>query len=185
MEVRDLHPMTNSLPEPWLRGPVEGVPPLLQPAAHALVMAAEDVEAAAKELHPDDLWTEAGGAASVGFHLAHLSGATDRLLTYARGERLSDAQKRQLAAERPDPGARPGIEELLTAWKSTVAAAMRQLSQTREDTLLTPRFVGRAQLPSTVLGLIFHAAEHASRHTGQVVTTCKILRGLREAATSS
>jgi uncharacterized damage-inducible protein DinB len=117
----------------------------------------------------------------VGFHLAHLSGATDRLLTYARGERLTDAQKRQLAAERPAPAARPAAEDLLAAWRSTVAAAMRQLSQTSEEALQTPRLVGRAQLPSTVLGLIFHAAEHASRHTGQVVTTCKILRGLRDA----
>jgi uncharacterized damage-inducible protein DinB len=29
-----------------------------------------------------------------------------------------------------------------------------------------------------VLGLLFHAAEHASRHTGQVVTTTKIVRAL-------
>jgi len=176
--------MADPLPEPWLRGPVEGVPPLLQPAAHAFIMAVEDVEAAVQGLDPDDVWSEPGGAASIGFHLAHLSGATDRLLTYARGERLTDAQKRQLAAERPDPGARQGVEELLGAWRSTVAAATRQLSQTSEETLLTPRFVGRAQLPSTVLGLIFHAAEHASRHTGQVVSTCKILRGLRAGATS-
>jgi uncharacterized damage-inducible protein DinB len=171
--------MADPPPEPWLRGPVEGVPPLLQPVAHALIMAVEDVEAAVRGLDPADLWTEPGGAASIGFHLAHLSGATDRLLTYARGERLNDAQKRQLAGERPDPGARPSVEELLAGWRSTVAAATRQLSQTREEALLTPRFVGRAQLPSTVLGLIFHAAEHASRHTGQVVTTCRILRASR------
>ena len=104
----------------------------------------------------------------------------DRLFTYARGERLSDAQKRQLIAERPGSEARPSREELLAQWHTTFDAAMRQLSQTSEESLLEPRFVGRAQLPSTVLGLLFHAAEHASRHTGQVVTTCKILRGLRE-----
>jgi uncharacterized damage-inducible protein DinB len=175
--------MAEPLPEPWLRGPVEGVPALLQPVAHAWIMSVEDVERATAELHPDDLWAEPGGAASVGFHLAHLSGATDRLLTYARGERLSDAQKRQLAAERPEPGAGPALETLLAAWRATVAAAMRQLSQTSEASLLTPRFVGRAQLPSNVLGLLFHAAEHASRHTGQAVTTCKILRGLRQTPT--
>jgi uncharacterized damage-inducible protein DinB len=148
-------------------------------------MALEDVEAAVKGIHPDDLWTELGGAASVGFHVAHLSGATDRLLTYARGERLSDAQKRQLAAERPDPGARPSADELLAAWRAAVDAAVAQLSQTSEGDLRTPRFVGRARLPSTVLGLIFHAAEHASRHTGQVVTTCRILRGQRNTTTSA
>jgi uncharacterized damage-inducible protein DinB len=169
--------MADALPEPWLRGPIDGIPALLQPAAHALVMAVEDVEVATKGLTESDLWSEPGGVASVGFHLAHLSGATDRLFTYARGERLSDAQKRQLAAERPAPDARPTLETLIEDFRATVAAAMRQLSQTSEESLLTPRFVGRAQLPSTVLGLLFHAAEHASRHTGQVVTTCKILRG--------
>jgi uncharacterized damage-inducible protein DinB len=147
-------------------------------------MAMEDVERATEGLHEDDLWAEPGGAASVGFHLTHLAGATDRLLTYARGERLTDAQKRQLAAERPDPSERPERQVLVAAWHSAVDAAMRQLSQTSEDSLRVPRFVGRAQLPSTVLGLLFHAAEHASRHTGQIVTTCKILRGLRDGTTS-
>ncbi len=173
--------MSDTQPEPWLRGPVQGVPALLQPAAHAFIMALEDVERAAAGLDADRLWTEPGGAASVGFHIAHLSGATDRLMTYARDERLNDAQKRRLVAERPDPGARPTLEALLAGWRATVADTLRQLREIPEDTLLTPRFVGRAQLPSTVLGLIFHAAEHASRHTGQVVTTCKVVRGLGSA----
>ncbi len=146
-------------------------------------MSIEDVERATAGMHPDDLWAEPGGAASVGFHLAHLAGATDRLFTYARGERLTDAQKRHLGAEHPEPSARQSLQRLLSGWRGGVDAAMRQLSQTSESSLLEPRFVGRAQLPSTVLGLLFHAAEHASRHTGQVVTTCKILHGLRETNT--
>ena len=102
--------MTDTQPEPWLRGPIPGVPALLQPVAHAFVMAQEDVERAVQGLDPDELWVEPGGAASVGFHVAHLSGATDRLLTYARGERLSDIQKKKLGAERPDSGSRPTRE---------------------------------------------------------------------------
>jgi hypothetical protein len=74
--------MTSSLPEPWLRGPLPGIPPLLQPAAHAFVMAREDVTAAVAGLTPDALWLEPGGIAPVGFHLAHLAGSTDRLLTW-------------------------------------------------------------------------------------------------------
>ena len=169
--------LSDTRPEPWLRGPVPLVPALLQPAAHAFIMALEDVERAVEGLPTEELWVEPAGAASVGFHVAHLSGATDRLLTYARGERLTDVQKKKLVSERPDPGARPTLEHLLAEWRATVADTLRQLSEIPEDTLLTPRFVGRAQLPSTVLGLVFHAAEHASRHTGQVVTTCKILAG--------
>jgi uncharacterized damage-inducible protein DinB len=56
--------------------------------------------------------------------------------------------------------------------------AVRSLKEIQEEELLTPRAVGRAQLPSTVLGLLFHAAEHTQRHAGQVITTSKIGRGL-------
>jgi uncharacterized damage-inducible protein DinB len=169
--------MTTSRPEPWLRGPVPGVPALLQPAAHAFQMSIEDCEAAAAELTADQLWASPSGAASVGFHLRHLTGSTDRLLTYARGGRLDDAQRAALAAESSDSEPRPTAAELLAAWRAGVDAAIAQLAATPEATLIDPRAVGRAQLPSTVLGLLFHAAEHASRHTGQVVTTAKIVRG--------
>jgi hypothetical protein len=72
--------------EPWLRGPVFGVPTLLQPAAHALLLALEDVETAASSLSAEQLWQRPGGAASAGFHRLHLAGSTDRLLTYARDQ---------------------------------------------------------------------------------------------------
>jgi uncharacterized damage-inducible protein DinB len=171
--------MSLALPEPWLRGPIPGIPPLLQPAAHALIMAIEDCEAAAVSLTADQLWHEPGGAGSVGFHLRHLSGATDRLLTYARGELLTNAQKTFMLAERT-PGDPPAsVAQLLTAWRATVDRALAQMADTAEATLTEFRGVGRAQLPSTVIGLLFHAAEHASRHTGQVVTTAKLLRTAR------
>jgi uncharacterized damage-inducible protein DinB len=168
-----------SQPEPWLRGPIAGIPPLLQPAAHAFTMALEDSEAAVTELTTDELWLKPGGAASVGFHLAHLSGSTDRLLTYAQGKLLSAAQLAILSAERDLDTTRPSIESLRTAWQSTVMRALTQIADTAEADLLQPREVGRAKLPSTVMGLIFHAAEHAQRHTGQIVTTAKIVRGFR------
>jgi uncharacterized damage-inducible protein DinB len=141
------------------------------------MMAREDVDAAVAGLSPEQLFAEPSGAASVGFHLVHLSGSTDRLLTYARGQRLSDAQKAALAFERTVADVRPLITEMLAVWHGTVTSALEQLAATPESALLEPRTVGRAQLPSNVLGLLFHAAEHASRHAGQVVTTAKLLRG--------
>jgi hypothetical protein len=168
--------------EPWLRGPLPGVPPLLQPAAHAFVMALEDAEAVAAGLTVDQLWLEPGGAASPGFHLRHLTGSTDRLLTYARGERLSEAQLAALAAEDERREPRPGLAELLAAWRAAVARAQRQIAATSDSTLTDARVVGRARLPSTVIGLLFHAAEHAERHVGQLVTTVKIIRGLETSA---
>jgi hypothetical protein len=168
--------MSSVRPEPWLRGPVAGVPAMLQPAAHAFLMSIEDCEAAAASLTVDQLWSSPGGAASVGFHLRHLVGSTDRLLTYARGAGLDDAQRAALVGESEIGEPRPTAAELLSAWRSGCEAALVRLGQTDETSLTEARFVGRARFPSTVLGLLFHAAEHASRHTGQVVTTCKIVR---------
>ncbi len=166
----------SAQPEPWLRGMLPGIPALLQPPAHALVMAREDAEAAVAGLTAVQLWTTPGGAASIGFHLAHLAGSTDRLLTYARGEPLSASQFAALAAERDLAQTRPSLESLLEAWRATVDKALRQIASTPESTLLEPRVVGRGRLPSTVLGLIFHSTEHAQRHVGQVITTAKFVR---------
>lgn len=166
------------LPEPWLRGAVPGVPPLLMPAVHALMQAMEDVARAAAPLTPAQLWTTPGGAASVGFHLRHLAGSTDRLLTYARGESLNAGQLAVLAAER-EPGTPPAdAATLVPAAGHALEGAIDVIRRASPESLLEPRAVGRARLPTTVIGLLFHIAEHAQRHAGQVVTTARVVRGL-------
>ena len=170
--------MTSLSPEPWLRGLLPGITHALQPVGHALTAALEDTQHAVVTLGPTQLWFQPGGAASIGFHLLHLTGSTDRLFTYARGEALSDAQRAALVAERTLPDPLPTLDTLLAAWRTGVGVALDQLSRTTEATLREPRAVGRAQLPSTVLGLLFHGAEHAQRHTGQIIATTKIIQGL-------
>lgn len=165
-------------PEPWLRGPIPGISGLLQPAAHALVLALEDVEQSLAGLTEEQFWRQPAGITPLGFHVVHLGGATDRLLTYARGEALSDAQRAAAGAERDLVNTRPSLESTLAGWRSAVQAALNRLASTPESDLLKPIAIGRAQLPSTVLGAIVHAAEHAARHAGQVVTTAKLVRGL-------
>lgn len=167
---------TNTQPERWLRGPVEGIQALLMPAAHAFLQTLDDVEAAAGDLTSEQLWLTPGGAASIGFHLMHLSGSTDRLLTYARGEMLSDAQKAAARAESNPPAA--DAETLLAGLHESFDAALAQLRATPASSLTDARAVGRAGLPTTVVGLLFHAAEHSQRHAGQIVTTAKVVRGL-------
>ncbi len=83
---------SNVKPEVWLRGPIEGIPALLQPAAHALLQAGEDMHTYADDFPKEFLWQKPAGRASVGFHLQHLTGVLDRMLTYARKENLSDLQ---------------------------------------------------------------------------------------------
>jgi uncharacterized damage-inducible protein DinB len=160
--------------EAWLRGPVEGIDPWLMPAAHALLHAREDLAKAAAGLTTAEIHATPGGAASVGFHLRHAAFATDRLLTYARGEALNESQRVAAASER-EPRGEP--EALLAQAQAAIDAALDRLRATPAAALLEPRAVGRAGLPSTVLGLIFHAAEHAARHAGQAITTAKLLRG--------
>jgi hypothetical protein len=52
-------------PEVWLRGPVDGVPPLLQPVAHALIQSREEVRTAVSDLTDDEIWLRPGSAAAI------------------------------------------------------------------------------------------------------------------------
>jgi uncharacterized damage-inducible protein DinB len=166
--------MSDALPEVWLRGPIDGVPPLLQPVAHSLLQSREEVAAITRGFPEELLWERPGGVASVGFHLQHLTGVIDRLLAYARGESLTDTQRSALAAEgQPGETALP-LAELLSAFNHQVDLALEQLRDTKEANLPELREVGRAKLPSTVLGLLFHAAEHSQRHLGQLLVTVRV-----------
>jgi uncharacterized damage-inducible protein DinB len=166
--------------EVWLRGPVTGIAPVLQPAAHALIQAQEDVAALAPALSRDVLWAPRGEAATAGFHLVHLAGALDRLFTYARGEALTDGQKAALRAEATPRTDLDGAA-LASMVAQAVERALDQLRRTDAAHALDDRRVGRAGLPSTVLGLLFHAAEHTTRHVGQFITTTR-LTAVRENA---
>lgn len=165
-----------SKPEVWLRGErVEGICTALQPVAHALLQAMEDVERAASGLSVEELWTMPGGAASTGYHLRHLAGSLDRLTTYARGEQLSDAQVAALRSEQ-EPGA--SADELVAHVRTTIERALHQLRATPDASLDEPREVGRGRLPSSVRGLLYHAGEHTTRHAGQAITTARVVRGM-------
>jgi hypothetical protein len=169
---------SDDRPEAWLRGPVDGVPAALQPVAHALIQALEDVERLVSGIDSADLWTSPGAAATIGFHIRHMTGSLDRLLTYARGEALNEGQRASLAREKevtPDVS----VDELLAVLRQAVERALAQLRVTDERELDSPRPVGRAGLPSSVRGLLHHAGEHTARHAGQVSTTVRVLSGLR------
>jgi uncharacterized damage-inducible protein DinB len=160
--------------EAWQAGPVEGVPGLLQPVAHALLNCVDDLERSLAGLTTDQLSERPRDAASIDYHIRHAIGSLDRLFTYAREEALSDSQRDYLDSEKKSSGKEAG--ELLANFRIAVDNAITQLRSTNETTLTEPRTIGRAKLPSTVIGLLFHGAEHTARHTGQVVTTAKVVR---------
>jgi uncharacterized damage-inducible protein DinB len=172
----------NAEPEVWLRGPMPNIPALLQPVAHSLLQCRNEVRATIPDLSSEQLWMRPGGGASIGYHVHHAIGALDRLLTYARGEQLSSTQQLALKAENHLDENRRTNEQLVTAFDAAVERALQQLQMTDDATLLEPREVGRARRPSTVIGLLFHTAEHTQRHVGQLVTTAKVVRGTTSGA---
>jgi len=99
--------------------------------------------------------------------------AASIVFTYARGAALSDAQRQSLRQE-SQPDRDLTANDLLVAFDASVERALDQLRGTDETTLTAKREVGRLRLPSTVIGLLFHAAEHTQRHVGQALTTRKI-----------
>src|SRR3954462_429268 len=107
--------MPVTLPEVWLRGPVENVSPLLQPVAHSLLQAREEVQRIMGDFPDSKLWVKPEGLASAGFHLLHLVGIADRLFTYARGEALTASQLQALKLE-TEPHPSNGVEQLLHAF---------------------------------------------------------------------
>ncbi len=166
-----------SKPEVWLRGPVPEIAPALQPVAHSLLQVREDLPPFLEALSPEQLWARPGGSASIGFHAFHLAGSLDRLATYARGEALSEVQLADLKAERSIDASRPPVAELVRLVTGAIDAALRDLATYFEDDLYSFREVGRAKLPSTVLGLLAHAAEHTARHAGQIRTLARVTGG--------
>ena len=162
--------------EVWQRGPLPEIPPLLQPVAHALLQAREELHEYLYGFPDELLWIRPAGLASAGFHLQHLSGVLDRVFTYARAEGLSELQFDQLAQEGKDTFEKLSVDDLVRRFNSQVDLAMAQLKTTEESTLTSYRGIGRAGLPSTVIGLLFHAAEHTMRHLGQLLVTIAVVK---------
>jgi len=148
--------MAENLPEAWLRGPIPGVDTLLAPLLHSFQMAREDLAQWTDGLTSRQIWATPNGFGSVGFHLRHIAASTDRLMTYVQGKPLSETQ---MAA--------------LNAAFDNAEAVVRSLDPAQ---LAEPRAVGRKQLPTTVIGLLFHIAEHTQRHTGQAISAAKWTR---------
>ena len=161
--------------EVWLRGPVDGIAAMLQPVAHSLMQAREEVEGHLSGVTTEQLWARPNGAASIGFHVRHAAGSLDRLFTYARGEALSGDQMAAFKAEQQPDTAPDAAERLIRAFDQAIDRALDQVRNTDEKSLTERRTVGRAQLPSTVIGLLFHGAEHTHRHVGQMITTIKVV----------
>jgi uncharacterized damage-inducible protein DinB len=164
------------LPEPWLRGPIAGVHPLVAPVLYAFEQAREDVAHYTAGLSDEQLWERPHGFGSVGFHVRHIAGSVERLMTYLEGRGLSEGQLATLQMEH-DPLLR---EELLAVLEQALRAAEMVVRGVDPTTLTDARTVGRLGLPTTVIGLLTHIAEHTQRHVGQAISAAKLAEAIKK-----
>jgi uncharacterized damage-inducible protein DinB len=165
------------LAEPWMRGPIEGVHPFLAPVLYSFQMAREDLEKWTAGLPPACLWATPHGLTAVGFHILHIAGSTGRLMTYLQGRELTATQLDALEAEKfPAALSR---EELLATLDSAFHEAETIIRALDPARLADARAVGRKRLPTTVIGLLTHIAEHTQRHVGQAIAAAKLVALLR------
>jgi uncharacterized damage-inducible protein DinB len=155
--------------EPWLRGTLTECDAVRRQVLHALELAEEDVVRWCASLTSAQMEARPYGVASVGFHLRHIARSLDRLLTYAEGRQLSEAQLAALACEMDGPAG------ALDEFRAGIHTAMERVKGIDPSTFEQPREVGRQRLPTTVGGLLVHCAEHTQRHIGQAITTARIV----------
>jgi hypothetical protein len=159
----------------WQRGPVEGIPAVLQPIAHILLQVRESVGEIVEPLTEQEWNARPAGVASPAFHVRHMAGVIDRLFTYARGDSLSTEQLATIQLEGQEL-LTADVAPVLDALSSRIDSAVAELRTIDVTTLGDFRGVGRARLPSTVIGCLVHGAEHAMRHVGQLSVTARIVR---------
>jgi uncharacterized damage-inducible protein DinB len=167
----------DKLPEPWLRGTLTDVPPLQRVVLHALQLAHEDVQRWCAGLSDAELNARPSGIEPISFHLRHIARSIDRLLTYAEGLELNAGQMEALKSELHPGGTKT---ELFGELATAIERAAGRIRAFRIEQMNEPRAVGRRKLPTTVAGLLIHIADHTHSHAGQVVTTAKILVGMKQ-----
>ena len=162
--------------EPWLRGTWNEIDPIRRQVLHALELTQEDAARWCSNLTHEELESCPFDLPSVGFQLRHMARSLDRLLTYAEGHQLTPDQlsalKSELGTADDEPGTAAAARAEFRTALATSATRIRAISPNR---FADPVGVGRKQLPTTVGGLLVHCADHTQRHTGQLVTTAKLL----------
>jgi uncharacterized damage-inducible protein DinB len=170
--------------EPWLRGTHADVPAAGRAVLHALELSLDDLTKWTAGLTDAEVHAQPLGLTSIAFHLRHIAGSVDRILTYAEGGQLSAEQLAALNSEKDGAGRNWGgnqesLAELLAEVEVSFSDASDRIRVLATADLNTPRFVGRRQLPTSIGGAMIHVADHTQRHTGQAVTTAKVVKALR------
>jgi hypothetical protein len=168
--VPSVEPRPGTRVEPWMSGTLSGLNPVLAALLYSFQHARADLEAWTKDLSTEDLSRGVLGLAPVSFHVRHIAGSVDRLLTYARGEQLSAAQ---LAALREESGTGLSRDELLKLLDDAFERAGATVRELDPGSLDDKREIGRKRIPVPLATLLVHIAEHTQRHVGEAIVTAK------------
>jgi uncharacterized damage-inducible protein DinB len=171
-------PTTPPATEPWLCGTLTDIDPVRRAVLHALELAAEDAARWTDPLTDAQLFARPSGLPPIAFHLRHIVRSLDRLLTYAEGNQLTAEQLAALKTELDTSGQQPDANAAASAhaeFRTGLACAADRIRSISPERFADPIGIGRKQLPTTVAGLLVHCADHTQRHTGQFVTTAKIV----------
>jgi hypothetical protein len=169
---------SQHMTEPWLRGAPEGVDPLIAPVLFSFQMAREDLARHTEGLTPAQVWVRPHGMTPLGFQLRHIAGSVTRLMAYVERRQLDQTELDQMKSE-ADPPANPASEPgdlLLARVEESLGRAEQIVRAIDPSTLREPREVGRKKLPTTVIGLLVHIAEHTQRHVGEAISAAKLAR---------
>ena len=168
--------------EPWLSGTHSDVPAVGRAVLHALDLALGDITRWTEGLTDIEVHTLALSLPPVAFHLRHIARSVDRILTYAEGRQLTPEQLAALKSEQigPEHDERETLAALIAEVEISFSNAADRIRTLATADFNTFRGVGRKQLPTSIGGALIHVADHTQRHAGQVITTAKVLKALRE-----
>jgi DinB superfamily len=158
-------------PEPWMRGIVPGLDPVIGHLLRASEHIREDLEHALAPLNRDQLWATPQGMTSAGFHAKHLAGSTERLCCYLEGEQLNAAQ---LALMKLESSGDESAVELIAAVQEALARYEELVRGLTPERFGEVREIGRKRLQTTAISLAIHIAEHGQRHIGQAISAAKL-----------
>ncbi|HYI97658.1 MAG TPA: DinB family protein, partial [Bryobacteraceae bacterium] len=152
----------------------------LSPIAAALLysfeQARDDLRRWTEGLSEEQIWRRTGEVASVGFHIRHIAGSVDRLITYADGRQLDESQLNALRSEQNDGGL--SRDQLLTMLDEQLRKTEEIVRAIDSGSLVAIREIGRKRTPVPLGVLLVHISEHTQRHVGAAIVTCKVVRSL-------
>lgn len=159
-------------PEPWLRGILPGIDPVIEHLLRASEQIREDIGRAISNLSIEQLWARPNGMTSAGFHAKHLAGSTERLCTYLEGKPLNSAQ---LTALMEESHGQESALELLAAVNEALTRYEHLVRALTPEHFGEVREIGRKRLRTTAISLAIHIAEHGQRHVGQAISAAKLV----------